>query len=218
MYPNFKLCKFVKTKGVWSPHYDTLIKNTETEFTPQEARELVEFYNKRGICNFLAAHPTQGICIYECRGVGLEAENVGAISGTRGFYYAIQDASNPLRILALARRAPSNIVKIYDYDQPFEIDLNPPPHDFISGIYELGSTLHLVKQLVPDYFENYLEELVFFKGWVYYLQNGRLYVIVNTTPRPYKNPKGMFLEELHYLGKQLIAQEGDVFDVIGKVS
>lgn len=215
MYPNLKLCKFAKTKGVYPPHYNTLLINSDTEFTPQEACELVDFYNKRGICHFIAAHPTQGICIYECQGTALEATNVGYISGTRGFYYAIQDADNPHRILALARRPPSNIIKIYDYEQPMVIDLNPPPHDFISGIYELGSKFKLIKSLNPFPFENYLEDLMFFKGYIYYIQNGRLYVIVNIEPRPYKNPKNLYIEELYYFGKKLITQDGDV---ISKVS
>lgn len=201
MYSNLKLCKFKATKKCFPYHYNPLLYNTDTTFTVRETFDLITFYNNKGICNFLAAHP-QGICLYECRGVGVEAANVGCIENTQGFYYVVQDADDPYLFLALARQPLSNIVTFYEDESPQQIDLNPPPHH-TSGLYRInGDKIDLIKPLIPDL----LLGAFLFKGIVYYMHHFKIYAIINNNPRPYMGK--ITHPKIQYYGDKIIFCEG----------
>lgn len=191
MYSTSEVCVFDKTqRKEWPQHIQPPLYNPTVFLSILEASEILEYYKQKRVCSFLHAHPTHGICIYECRGVGEAAENMGCIKGTEGFYFVLQDAIDPLYFLALARAGPSNIVTAFEYDKPFQIDLNPPPHDKTTGLYHItASNIQLVKPHSSGLFRDGDNPVALFKKKIYYIHGGKLYMIENINPKPYKNDK-----------------------------
>lgn len=182
MNSTFYVCKHKKIKNnqYYPSHIQPSITMSDIELSISDAVDVINDMNSHNRCCFIYPHITQGLILYKCWGCKEKAISIGYITDTQGFYYVVQDVTNPLRIFALARRPPSNFVFLHEYtdknEVPQRIDLNPPPHNKKSGIYMLTYKGLKLEQHIDNLY-NGIDNALLFNCELYFIDRLNLYKI-----------------------------------------
>jgi len=181
LYPTVKNCRDPNHY-----HLSNMFTISEVEVSLEDAVSLIKFYRDLGECCFLYCYPNRGICLYHCKDTVITC--LGVIENTKGFFYCIQDPCDPYQLFILAKSGPSNIISTVEYgSHSFQVDLNPPPHDYQSGIYRLKpNQLELLQPFNSREFEPFVDSLFFFKNRIFYQERDNVYLCSGKTKR-YKN-------------------------------